>query len=418
VSDFPRDPELDRLVDQLNSGRSSAGAGTALPEIEPEPLGGEALEDRRAALVDDGEPLSRLLFDMARRGASDLLLLPDLPPILRLDGRLGATSHSALSEEEIRLMFAPYLVAARARRQLAEEGSADFSLRLAGGGGEGAPAGYRFRVNLHRQRGRLAAALRALPREIPTLARLNLPPALAKLVQVTRGLVLVCGPTGSGKSSTLAALLGEINRTRASHILTIEDPVEYEHGNLRSIVEQVEIGLDAPSLASARRPPQRQDPDVILVGEMRDLETVATALTAAETGHLILSTLHTSDVVQAIHRIVDVFPAGQQAQIRQQLALALHAIVFQQLLPRADGGGRVPAIELLMATYPVRHHIRSQSLQKLYTEVTLGKAHGMISFEDSLAGLVRSGTVAPEEARMRSARPDELDSLLRSGTVG
>jgi len=417
VSDFPRDPEIDRLVDQLNSGPSSAGIGTALPEIEPEPLGGEALEVRRAALVDDGEPLSRLLFDMARRGASDLLLLPDLPPILRLDGRLGATSHPALSEEEIRLMFAPYLAAARARRQLAEEGSADFSLRLAGGG-EGAPAGYRFRVNLHRQRGRLAAALRALPREIPTLARLNLPPALAKLVQVTRGLVLLCGPTGSGKSSTLAALLGEINRTRAAHILTIEDPVEYEHGNLRSIVEQVEIGLDAPSFASALRASLRQDPDVILVGEMRDLETVATALTAAETGHLILSTLHTSDVVQAIHRIVDVFPAGQQAQIRQQLALALHAIVFQQLLPRADGGGRVPAIEMLMATYPVRHHIRSQSLQKLYTEVTLGKAHGMISFEDSLASLVRSGTVAPEEARMRSARPDELDSLLRSGAGG
>ncbi|HEY8021862.1 MAG TPA: PilT/PilU family type 4a pilus ATPase, partial [Thermoanaerobaculia bacterium] len=385
MSDFPRDPELDRLVDQLNSGSASGRAATALPEIEPEPLGGEALEVRRAALVDDGEPLSRLLFDMARRGASDLLLLPDLPPVLRLDGRLGATSHPALSEEEIRLMFAPYLVAARARRQLAEEGSADFSLRLAGGG-EGAPAGYRFRVNLHRQRGRLAAALRALPREIPTLARLNLPPALAKLVQVTRGLVLLCGPTGSGKSSTLAALLGEINRTRAAHILTIEDPVEYEHGNLRSIVEQVEIGLDAPSFASALRASLRQDPDVILVGEMRDLETVATALTAAETGHLILSTLHTSDVVQAIHRIVDVFPAGQQAQIRQQLALALHAIVFQQLLPRADGGGRVPAIELLMATYPVRHHIRSQSLQKLYTEVTLGKAHGMISFEDSLAG--------------------------------
>jgi twitching motility protein PilT len=151
---------------------------------------------------------------------------------------------------------------------------------------------------------------------------------------------------------------------------------------------------------------------VILVGEMRDLETVATALTAAETGHLILSTLHTSDVVQAIHRIVDVFPAGQQSQIRQQLALALHAVVFQQLLPRADGGGRVPAIELLQATYPVRHHIRSQTLQKLYTEIT-GKNHGMISFEDSLAGLVRSGVVSLEEARMRSARPDELDSLLR-----
>ncbi len=427
MSDFLRDPELARLVDQLNSDPSAAGApldagmdlgfsGVA-PEAEPLASG----EGRRVAVVDEGEPLSRLLGDMARRGASDLLLLPDLPPILRLDGRLGATSHPPLSEEEIRLMFAPYLVASRARRQLQEEGSADFSLRLSpgsglSGAGEAAAtaSNYRFRVNVHRQRGRLAVALRALPREIPTLARLNLPASLAKLVQVTRGLVLVCGPTGSGKSSTLAALLGEINRTRAAHILTIEDPVEYEHGNARSIVEQVEIGLDAPSFPAALRASLRQDPDVILVGEMRDLETVATALTAAETGHLILSTLHTSDVVQAIHRIVDVFPPGQQAQIRQQLALALHAIVFQQLLPRADGGGRVPAIELLVGTYPVRHHIRSQSLQKLYTEITLGKSHGMISFEDSLAGLVRSGAVSLEEARMRSARPDELESLLRS----
>ena len=418
MNDFLRDPELARLVDQLNSDPSAATPLDVAADVglnaDPEPLA-EGIDARRVAVVDDGEPLSRLLGDMARRGASDLLLLPDLPPILRLDGRLGATSHPPLSEEEIRLMFSPYLVAARARRQLQEEGSADFSLRLSAGSGHGeGAAGYRFRVNIHRQRGRLAAALRALPREIPTLARLNLPASLAKLVQVTRGLVLVCGPTGSGKSSTLAALLGEINRARAAHILTIEDPVEYEHGNARSIVEQIEIGLDAPSFASALRASLRQDPDVILVGEMRDLETVATALTAAETGHLILSTLHTSDVVQAVHRIVDVFPPGQQAQIRQQLALALHAIVFQQLLPRADGAGRVPALELLVATYPVRHHIRSQSLQKLYTEITLGKSHGMISFEDSLAGLVKSGAVSLEEARMRSARPDELESLLRS----
>ncbi len=423
MGDFLRDPELGRLVDQLNSDPAAAGA----PEADPfssrlaDPQAGGLIDDssasRTVTVVDDGEPLPRLLAEMARRGASDLVLITDLPPIFRIDGRLGATPHPPLAEEEIRRMFAPYLVAARARRQLGEEGSADFSLRLEGSAGisagERGSGGYRFRVNLHRQRGRLAVAARALPREIPTLARLNLPPALAKLVQINRGLVLVCGPTGSGKSSTLAALLGEINRTRAAHILTIEDPVEYEHGNQRSIVEQIEIGLDAPSFAAALRASLRQDPDVILVGEMRDLETVATALTAAETGHLILSTLHTSDVVQAIHRIVDVFPAGQQAQIRQQLALALHAIVFQQLLPRADGGGRVPAIELLMATYPVRHHIRSQTLQKLYNEITLGKSQGMISFEESLAGLVKSGTVDLEEARMRSARPDELDSLLR-----
>jgi twitching motility protein PilT len=428
MSELIRDPELDRLVEQLNQDAPAPpgdiageedGDGTTsewpqdagLPPFlgSPDLPGAGASEPPRLLAVDEGDPLARLLAEMGRLGASDLLLLPELAPILRLDGRLQATANPPVTENDIRLMFAPYL-GGRARRQLEEQGSADFSLRL---GGSGATA-YRYRVNVHRQRGRLAAALRALPREVPTLGKLNLPKSLAKLVQPTRGLVLVCGPTGSGKTSTLAALVGEINRNRAAHVITIEDPVEYEHDNARSIVEQVEVGIDSPSFAAALRSALRQDPDVILVGEMRDLETVATALTAAETGHLILSTLHTSDVVQAVHRVVDVFPAGQQAQIRQQLALSLNAILFQQLVPRADGSGRVPAVELLLATHPVRHHIRSQSLQKLYTEITLGKSAGMISFEDSLAALVRQGAIDLDEARVRSARPDELESLLRA----
>jgi twitching motility protein PilT len=420
VSDLLRDPELDQLIGDLNRGANriapqgedpeaaEPAENFLIPEDRLSPVTALAPE-RRVVEVAEGEPLARLLTDMTRRGASDLLLLTGLAPVFRLDGRLVVTDHEPLEEEQLRQMLAPYQ-GARARRQLEEEGSADFSLRL---GGSGSTGGWRFRVNLHRQRGRLAAALRALPREVPTLQKLNLPKSLAKLVHQAHGLVLVCGPTGSGKSSTLAALLGEINQSRPAHIITIEDPVEYEHTNSRSIIEQVEIGLDAPSFPAALRAALRQDPDVILVGEMRDLETVATALTAAETGHLILSTLHTSDVVQAIHRIVDVFPTGQQSQIRQQLALALHAIIFQQLLPRADTAGRIPAIELLLGTYPVRHHIRSQHLQKLYNEITLGKGHGMISFEDSLATLVREGKVDPEEARMRSARTDELESLMR-----
>jgi twitching motility protein PilT len=414
MSDLLRDPELDQLIGELNRGGQGAAAGEPPVELlpaddlllAPPPA---AAPERRLVEVDPGEPFARLLSEVTRRGASDLLLLTGLSPVLRLDGRLVATDLEPLDEDELRQMLAPYQ-GARAKKQLDEEGSADFSLRLGASSDSG---GWRFRVNLHRQRGRLAAAVRALPREIPTLQKLNLPKSLSRLVQPTHGLVLVCGPTGSGKSSTLAALLGEINQSRATHIITIEDPVEYEHTNLRSIVEQVEIGLDAPSFPAALRASLRQDPDVILVGEMRDLETVATALTAAETGHLILSTLHTSDVVQAVHRIVDVFPTGQQSQIRQQLALSLHAIVFQQLLPRADVAGRIPAVELLMATYPVRHHIRSQHLQKLYNEVTLGKNQGMLSFEESLATLVKEGKVDPEEARMRSARPDELESLLR-----
>src|SRR5207248_9329933 len=192
---------------------------------------------------------------------------------------------------------------------------------------------------------------------------------LAELVKPTRGLVLVCGPTGAGKTTTLAALVGELNRNVSQHVITIEDPIEYEHRNNRSVIEQVEIGRDAPSFAAALRASLRQDPDVILVGEMRDLETVSIALTAAETGHLILSTLHTSDVATAIHRIVDVFPPLQQTQIKQQLALSLNAIVCQHLIPRSHGEGRSVAVEVLLAPHPVRHHIRNDTLTNLVPEI-------------------------------------------------
>ncbi|MFZ2490383.1 MAG: PilT/PilU family type 4a pilus ATPase, partial [Thermoanaerobaculia bacterium] len=272
----------------------------------------------------------------------------------------------------------------------------------------------RFRVNIHRQRGTLAAAFRALPASIPTLQQLNLPPALQELVKPTRGLVLICGPTGSGKSTTLAALVGEMNRAESRHVITIEDPIEYEHRSANAVIEQVEIGRDAPSFSTALRSALRQDPDAILLGEMRDLDTIATALTAAETGHLILSTLHTSSVAQAINRIVDVFPPQQQSQVRQQLALSLNAIVIQQLIPRADGKGAVVAVELLTATYAVRNLIRTDKLQQLASEVTMGKRQGMISLEDSLARLVQERTITIEDARIRSTRPDELESLLKN----
>jgi twitching motility protein PilT len=266
---------------------------------------------------------------------------------------------------------------------------------------------------VHRQRGTLAAAIRALPTDVPTLSQLHLPPSLADLVKPTRGLVLVCGPTGSGKTTTLASLVEIINHSEQRHIISIEDPVEYEHRNIKSVIEQIEIGRDAPSFAAALRAALREDPDVILVGEMRDLETVSIALTAAETGHLILSTLHTSDAAQAIHRIIDVFPPQQQNQIRQQLALSLNAVVIQQLIPRADNVGRAVAVEVLLANQPVRNHIRGNKLQQFATEITMGKRQGMISFEDSLVSLVRQGLITVEDARNRAARPDELESLLR-----
>jgi twitching motility protein PilT len=400
MSDFTHDEELDALVRQLNQNRQS-DAGPDRPAV---PAPGQASVGR-------DDPIEKVLTEVMRRDATDLLLVPESPPILRVAGRLAQVEAPPLEEEDIRALLAPH-VAAHVWQAVREQGSADFSLRVTAvaGGGRGA---LRFRVNLHRQRGQLAAAIRVLPREIPTLPSLGLPASLAELVRPTRGLVLMCGPTGSGKSSTLAALVGEINRTRTSHIVTIEEPVEYEHPNVRSIVEQVEVGTDAPSFAAALRAALRQDPDVLLVGEMRDLETIAIALTAAETGHLVLSTLHTSDAAQAIHRIVDVFPGVQQDQIRQQLALALHAIVCQQLIPRADGRGRVPAVEVLLATPAVRQHIRKDRTQNLHTEITLGKRGGMLALEESLARLVQSGAIALEEAQIRATFPEELESLLR-----
>ena len=334
-----------------------------------------------------------------------------MPPVFRVGGRLER-SGDALPAEEVQSLFAA-LLTGRVREKLESEGAADFSLRLGRAASGEDRRAWRFRVNVHRQRGTLAAAIRALPTEVPTVAQLRLPPSLVELVKPTRGLVLVCGPTGSGKSTTLAALIGELNRAESRHIITIEDPIEYEHRNAKSIIEQIELGRDTPSFAAALRAALRQDPDVILVGEMRDLETVSIALTAAETGHLILSTLHTSDAAQAIHRIVDVFPPAQQTQIKQQLALSLNAIVVQHLIPRSDGKGRTVAAEVLLANYAVRNHIRNEKLQNLATEITLGKRQGMISLEDSLARLVQEGLITVEEARVRSSRPDELDSLLR-----
>ncbi|HKS25037.1 MAG TPA: PilT/PilU family type 4a pilus ATPase [Thermoanaerobaculia bacterium] len=399
-----RDPELDRLVEEINQNDDE-------PELE-RPAGAAPRPEWPPSQVRAGNPLESLLIEMARRGASDLHVIAGSPPIFRVGGRLVRAEAGALSGEETQSIFHE-LMTARVRESIESGGSADFSLRLANAVSDDDRRAWRFRVNIHRQRGSLAAAIRALPSEIPTINELNLPLTLADLVKPTRGLVLICGPTGSGKTTTLAAMIGEINRNEARHIITIEDPIEYEHRNQQSVIEQIEVGRDAPSFAAALRAALRQDPDVILVGEMRDLETVSIALTAAETGHLILSTLHTADVATAIHRVVDVFPPAQQTQIKQQLALSLNAIVCQHLIPRSSGEGRSVAVEVLLATHPVRNHIRNDKLTNLVSEITLGKRLGMISLEDSLVRLVRQGLITVEDARVRSARPDELDSLLR-----
>ncbi len=400
--------DLNRLIRSLNSVGEAAGDGGALVEHVREDDGPLAPLAQAAGPV-EGEVaprLAALLAETVRRGGTDLLLVPGSPPVLRLHGALEPVASGAepFGATEAFDLLSPSLSAER-RRRYAAEGAVDLSLRAGDLG--------RFRVNLHRTRRGAAAAVRVLPKRIPPLAELGLPESLYDLTKGTRGLVLVTGATGSGKTTTLAALVDRINRTSRRHVVTIEDPVEYEHAHGTSVVEQVEVGADAPSFAAALVAALRQDPDVILVGEMRDLETTRAALTAAETGHLVLATLHTNDVPQTVNRITDIFPAEQQATVRQQLSLALSAVLCQQLVPRADGKGRVVATELMIATDGVRAHIRKGSFHQLHTELTLGRRFGMSTMEDSLARLVKAGTVTEAEARLRSAHPDDLAALLR-----
>jgi len=286
---------------------------------------------------------------------------------------------------------------------------ADSSYRVTGLG--------RFRINLHRERGRAAAAIRALPQRVPTLRELNLPPSVETLAHLPRGLVLIGGPAGSGKSTTLAALIDDINRREARHIVTIEDPIEYEHMHIRSVIEQVEIGTDAPDFPTALRAALRQAPDVLVVGEMRDPETMRIAVSAAETGHLVLSTLHTIDVATTISRISDSFSDERQNTIRQELAMAIAAVMTQILLP-SKSGERFPAAELLMIGYGARQHIRRNALQHLHQEITMTKKKGSFALEESLVQLISKGHIDREDALLCAIHPDDLDILLKTGSRG
>ena len=339
---------------------------------------------------------------VAQRG-SDLLLVAGVPASIRFEGRVQPIGSEKLSGAEIETAVLPALIP-RAVRQYEVGQISDSSYRLAGVG--------RFRINLHREKGMAAATVRALPVRVPLLEELHLPPAVEGLSRLPRGLVLIGGPAGSGKSTTVAALVHEINRREARHIITIEDPLEYEHHHQKSIVEQVEIGLDAPDFPTALRAALRQAPDVIVVGEMRDPETMRIAVAAAETGHLVLSTLHTTDVASTIARISDSFPPERQPTIRQELAMAISAVLTQILLP-SKRGGRVPVAELLMVGYGARQHIRRNALQHLHQEITMTKGKGSVSQEESLQQLVRQGDVDREEALLYAAHPDDLLSLIR-----
>ncbi len=349
------------------------------------------------------ERLDQWLRTLVTERGSDLLLIHDSPPLIRVDGEVrGIDDTKPLRGEEIEAAVAPAL-SEHGQQQYRKARIADSSYRVEGLG--------RFRMNLHRERGNAAAAIRALPTRVPTIAELQLPPAVAALARLRRGLVLAGGAAGSGKTTTLAALVDIINRNERRHIITIEDPIEYEHVHQRSVIEQVEIGLDAPDFPTALRAAVRQAPDILVVGEMRDPETMHSALAAAETGHLVLSTVHTTDVVQTVSRIADSFPPERQYTIRQELAMALSAVMTQALLP-ANDGARVPAMELLMVGYGARQHIRRNALQHLHQEITMTKSKGSFSLEESLARLVMDGRIDREDALSYAVHPDDLNSIL------
>lgn len=383
---FENDPfdDLDRLVSELNLSSPASAAPAA-----------------------DSALLESWLERVRGADGSDLLLVAGAPPVIRAHGRLIRMSEEALASEDVENAALP-IVAPRLQNRFRAGEAVDLAFRLPGLG--------RFRMNLHRERGHAAAAIRALPTRIPDLADLHFSHDIGLLAGLPRGLVLIGGPTGSGKTTTMASLVAEINGREARHIITVEDPIEYEHPHQHSLIEQVEIGIDAPDFPAALRAAVRQAPDVIVVGEMRDPETMRIALSAAETGHLVFATVHTTDVAAAISRITDGFPTERQNAVRQELAMALAAVLTQTLVP-SRGGGVVPVAELLVISYGARQHIRKNALQHLNQEITITRKSGSFSFEESLSRVVQQGLLDRQDAMLRAAHPDELESLLRSGRV-
>lgn len=347
--------------------------------------------------------LKELLLLTVKEKASDLHLTENSPPVLRIDGSLVFIDKPPLTRDDLKAMLYAVLTENQIKK-FEEEKELDFSLALTGMD--------RFRVNVHIQRGSIEAALRRISIYIPTMEELNLPPVIAEMARKPNGLVLLTGPTGTGKTTTLASMINLINAERAVVITCIEDPIEYLHSNKRSIIKQREVYRDTNSFAEALKRCLRQDPDVIVVGEMRDLETISTALTAAETGHLVLATLHTPDAPQTIERIIDVFPPYQQQQVRLQLAAALQGVISQQLIPRATGKGRILCAEVMIATPGVRNMVRERQTEQIRTAIQTGAAFGMKTMDKSLKELVDKGLVTYETALNHVRNLEEFKSMM------
>lgn len=342
--------------------------------------------------------ISSLLKEAIERRASDLHLTVGLPPVLRINGAIVRKEAPVLGETETE-SAAKELMTEKQYERFLKRGELDFSY---------ASDSSRFRINLFRQRGSIALSIRIIPSQIQTLDQLGHPSTIKKLIHNTRGLVLVTGPTGSGKTTTLAAMVDYINHERSCHILTLEDPIEYQHTHKKSMLNQREIHTDSKSFTRALRAGLREDPDVILIGEMRDIKTISIAITAAETGHLVFATLHTGDASQTIDRIIDVFPASKQQQIRMQLSMSLQGVISQQLIPRQDGSGRIAAFEILTATNAIRNLIRQGQTHQILSTILQGKQHGMIDMDTSLKTLYLQGLISYEEAILRVTNPDQF----------
>lgn len=350
--------------------------------------------------------MNDLLLLMVQKKASDLHMTVGVSPCLRVDGVLIQTNLEKLNSDTVqRLVYS--LLSDAQKQRFESENELDVSFGIKGLG--------RVRMNVYRQRGSVGAALRSVPNRFLTFDEIGLPPGVGELVNLPRGLVLVTGPTGSGKTTTMASLIDYINENRKCHIVTVEDPIEYVHNHKQSIVNQRELGADTPSFASALKYALRQDPDVILVGEMRDPETIAAAITIAETGHLVFSSLHTNDAASTVNRILDSFSAERQPQVRSQLSLTLQAIISQALLGHISGVGRVLACEFLMVTPAVRNLVREQKLEQIYLAMQTGSRTGMQTMNQSLFNLVTKQKISSEEALTVSPDPEELRRLLPKG---